>query len=212
MNSRDKTEKFWDKVGEKHDKQARIFESLPIEETKKYLKNSDIVLDFGCATGTMLFEIADCVKEAVGIDISSKMIEIAKRKAGEREIGNIGFRKATIFDKTFENKSFNVIIAFNIIHFIENTQELVQRMYELLKPNGLVIINTAFLGQKIFFDILFKLILLMSRLKIMPYMKISKIDDFKEIFNKEGFDFVTVENFKNADYFIVAKKRMDEHK
>jgi 2-polyprenyl-3-methyl-5-hydroxy-6-metoxy-1,4-benzoquinol methylase len=207
MNSKNNTEKFWDRMAEKHDKQAKIFESLPVEETKKYLKSSDTVLDFGCATGTMLIEIADCVKEAVGIDISSKMIEIAKRKTSEFEIGNIDFRQATIFDKSLENESFNAIIAFNIIHYIENTQELVQRMYELLKPNGLVIINTAFLGQKTLFDILFKLILLMSRLKIMPYMKISKIDDFKEIFNKEGFDFITVENFKNADYFIVAKKK-----
>jgi predicted TPR repeat methyltransferase len=37
-------------------------------------------LDYGFATGSISFEIADKVKEVQGIDISSKMIKIASRK------------------------------------------------------------------------------------------------------------------------------------
>ncbi|HMB45984.1 MAG TPA: class I SAM-dependent methyltransferase [Candidatus Methanoperedens sp.] len=44
-----------------------------VEKAKKHLKVGDIVLDCGCATGTVAIEIADNVKKVHGIDISSKM-------------------------------------------------------------------------------------------------------------------------------------------
>ena len=41
MISKSKTEKFWDSWADKFDKRAKNFAPLPIEETKKYLKNTD---------------------------------------------------------------------------------------------------------------------------------------------------------------------------
>ena len=60
-----------------------------LEITKKHLKSSDIVLDYACATGLYSIELAGNVKEIHGIDISSKMIEAAERKATEHKIGDL---------------------------------------------------------------------------------------------------------------------------
>jgi len=207
MKSKSRTEKFWDSWADKFDKRAKNFTPLPIEKTKKYLKNSDIVLDVGCATGAAIIEIADCVQKAVGIDISSKMIDVAQRKANELNIGNISFRQTTLFDKESGNERFNAIIAFNVIHLIKGKQELIQRMFELLKPNGFVIIKTISYEKRTFSNILLKFITLaMVRLKVILYMEFIKMSDFKEILCKEGFEIIEVENLKSADYFIVAKK------
>ena len=207
MSSKSRTEKFWDSWADKFDKRAKNFTPLPIEETKKYLKNSDVVLDVGCATGAAVIEIADCVKEAVGIDISSKMIDVAQRKTNALGIGNIAFKQTTLFDKEFENEKFNAIIAFNVIHLIKGKQELIQRMSELLKPNGFVIIKTISYEKRTFSNILLNFITLaMVRLKVIPYMEFIKISDFKEILCNEGFETIKVENLKSADYYIVAKK------
>ena len=124
-----KSEKFWDKSSNKFDKRAKHFELTTIktvENTKKYLNVNDIVLDYGCATGIITYEIADNVKEIHGIDISSKMIEVAKRKSDERKIKNIDFAQATIFDERYTRESFDVILALNIIHLVENTQKVMQ--------------------------------------------------------------------------------------
>ena len=70
-------------MADKHDKAEERFEPIHlkiVEYTKKYLSGSEIVLDYGCATGTKTFELAGNVKEIQGIDISSKMIEIAAKK------------------------------------------------------------------------------------------------------------------------------------
>ena len=62
-----------------------------IERTKKYLDASSVILDYGCVTGSIAIEIASIAREVRGIDISSNMIEIAKRKMDERRIKNIAY-------------------------------------------------------------------------------------------------------------------------
>ena len=204
--NKSKTEKFWDGWADKFDKRAKKFSPLPIEETKKYLKSSDVVLDFGCATGSVVIEIAGCVKEAVGIDISSKMIDAAQRKASELGIGNAVFKQATL-DNDFGDEKFDAILAFNIIHLIQGKRELIQRMSELLKPNGFLIIKTISYEKKTLSNILLKFFTLSAvRLKVIPYMEFVKISDLKEILGKRGFEIIAVENLKKTEYFIAAKK------
>jgi 2-polyprenyl-3-methyl-5-hydroxy-6-metoxy-1,4-benzoquinol methylase len=43
-----------------------------------------------------------------------------------------------------------VILAFHVLHLLEDTQEVVQRMHELLKPGGLFVSATACMGEKSF--------------------------------------------------------------
>ena len=86
----DKSEKFWDSASKNYDKTEERFEyihSKSRENTKKHLKPNDIVLDYGCGTGTASCEFANLVKEIHAIDISSKMIEISKEKIERSSIG-----------------------------------------------------------------------------------------------------------------------------
>ncbi len=126
---KDKSEKFWDRVSKYHDSMA-IDESYKktLKITKKYLTPSDVVLAYGCATGLYSIEFSKHVKEIHGIDISPKMIEYAKKKA----LDNTTFTKSTIFEK-YENERFDVILAFNVLHFIENDRKVMKRIKNLLK-------------------------------------------------------------------------------
>jgi len=54
MNTTNKTEKFWDRTADYYDKIEKRVEMTNlkfIEKAKKYVKVSDIVLDFGCGIG-----------------------------------------------------------------------------------------------------------------------------------------------------------------
>lgn len=84
--------------------------------------SSNIVLDYGCGTGTTSGEIANRVKEIHSIDISSKMIQIAKRKAVASKVENINFFQTDIFDKRYKKESFDVILAFNMLHTVADPQ------------------------------------------------------------------------------------------
>ena len=89
MGKMDKSEKFWDNQAKDftdQEQHTQLSENKDFITTLKYLNINDTVLDYGCATGIISNAIADKVKEIHAIDISSKMIEIAKRKANEYHI------------------------------------------------------------------------------------------------------------------------------
>ncbi|MDG2448152.1 MAG: class I SAM-dependent methyltransferase, partial [Saprospiraceae bacterium] len=89
-----KSREFWDKASKNYAKTEERFEYIhnkSREKTKMYLKSSDIVLDYGCGTGTSSCEFANQVKEIHAIDISYKMIEIAEKKAAVSKIENVNF-------------------------------------------------------------------------------------------------------------------------
>ncbi len=156
-----KPEKFWDKMANNYDQEEKKDEPTYmkiIEKTKKYLRISDIVLDYGCGTGLISNEIADNVKVIYAIDTSSKMVEIAKRNASERKIENIDYAHSTIFDERYKRGSFDVILAFYILHLLEDTHKVMQRINELLKPGGLIISATPCMGEKTFLSILLSLV------------------------------------------------------
>ncbi len=150
------------------------------------------------------------MKEIHGIDISSKMIEVAKRKAGEHKIENIDFAQATIFDERYTRESFNVILALNIIHLVEDTQKVMQRINELIKPGGLIISSTACLGERKTFlsSLLFLLVFTLTKIGIVPHMRFFKISELEDLITNGNFQIVKTESLNHSpeEYFIVAKK------
>ena len=149
-----KSEKFWDGASKNYDKTEERFEYIhdrSRENTKRFLKDSDLVLDYGCGTGTAACQFSGLVKEVHAIDISSKMIELAREKAAVEKVQNVSFEQADIFDSKYTNESYDVILAFNMLHTIPNPQDVVFRVNDLLKPGGLFISVTPCLRQKMSF-------------------------------------------------------------
>jgi 2-polyprenyl-3-methyl-5-hydroxy-6-metoxy-1,4-benzoquinol methylase len=209
MDTKNSAEKFWDSMANQFDKWTSHFEQPPIENAKKYVRITDVVLDYGCATGTVSIGIADNVKEVKGIDISSKMIAAARRKAHGRKILNVDFVQSTIFDERLKGGSFDVILAFNILHFFKDTQEIVIRFSELLKPGGLIISVTACMGEKTLSNT-FQYILFspLMKLGIIPYMRFLKTSELESSMTNVSFQIIEIENLNGnpSNCFIVAKK------
>jgi len=209
-----KAEKFWDRMSDRFDTRSRKMDQTELrtlELCRKHLNSGDMVLDFGCAAGTMAFEIADHVKKIHGIDISAKMIAAAKRRAIDRNIENTEFTKSTIFDQRLKKESFDAILALNILHFFEDTQTVMKRINNIVKPGGLIISVTPCLGEKksvknIF---LFFLLLLQTKIGMFPYIRFLKISEFKDSIANADFQIVNTERLQSTweQYFIVAKKK-----
>ena len=204
-----RSEKFWDRMANNYDRVEKKDEQTYIkiiEKTKMYLKISDIVLDYGCGTGLISNEIADNVKVIRAIDISSKMIEIAKRKADGRKIKNIDYAHSTIFDERYKRGSFDVILVFYILHLLEDPHKVMQRINELLKPGGLIISTTPCMGEKTFLSILLSLV---SKIGLIPKIRSFKISELEDLIANVNFEIVETEclNQSGQQYFIVAKKK-----
>ena len=207
----DKSEKFWDKqAGSFTDQEQHIklSENKDFITTVKYLNADDTVLDYGCGGGIVSIGIADKVKEVHAIDVSYKMIEVAKANAVERNIDNINYAQATIFDERFQKESFNVILAFRVLHVLEDVQVVIHRINELLKPGGVFISVTTCLGSfKVFLGII---TFLVKKMGILPLqINLFKLPELHRIITDGGFKIVEYERMddKLPHYCIVARKR-----
>lgn len=208
-----KPEKFWDLMSNNLDKTEKRLEQIFIKvlkNTKKYLKEQDVVLDYGCGTGLICNEIAGNVKKIYAIDISSKMLDIAKRKAVDRNIENVDFAQTDIFDARYKRESFDVILAFGILHLLVDNNRVIQRINELLKPGGLFISSTPCLGEKMAFltKIQFYPYLLLYKLGLIPSMKRFKISEIDDLIAAGNLQMVENEKiyYTFTGYFNVAKK------
>ncbi|WP_448329697.1 class I SAM-dependent methyltransferase [Sulfitobacter sp. M13] len=209
-----KSEKFWDQAASNYDNTEEKFEfihSRSRENTKRYLKDTDIVLDYGCGTGTTACEMSGLVKSVRAIDISTGMIKIAKEKAATGGVVNVDFEQADIFDEAFENGSFDVVLAFNMLHTVPDPERVLQRTVQLLKLGGLFISVTPCLGGKKSALVSLQILLVRALLKVgvipvpIRQLKSANLDD---LMDDEKLQVIETEKiFKGAtSYFMVAKK------
>ena len=134
-----KSEKMWDRMAGRWDTPGVSLgdhDLALLTKTDKYLNNESVLLDFGCATGSIVFELAGKTRQVYGLDISSNMIEIAKIKAAEQGVTNTHFIHGSIFNETLVPESFDVILAFSVLHLVEDIPLVFQRINQLLKPGG----------------------------------------------------------------------------
>ncbi len=210
-----KTEKFWDQASKNYDKTEERFEYIhhkTRENTRKHLEISNVVLDYGCGTGSTACEIANDVKEIYAIDISSRMIAISREKAAEKNIENVRFVEGDIFDEKLKKESFDRILAFNMLHTIPNPENALQRINELLKPDGLFISTTPCLADKMSFliGLQIRLVQIMCKIGIIPVpIRRIKSSDIDRLIAKGNFQSIDSEKIYQgaSSYFIVAQKK-----
>jgi 2-polyprenyl-3-methyl-5-hydroxy-6-metoxy-1,4-benzoquinol methylase len=209
MQSMDRTERFWDGRANEYDRGEDKYQqtySKTVENTAKHLHGSDVVLDYACGTGIITHELAGHVREIQGIDISSKMIEVASRRAGEFKIENVSYAQATIFDERLEPGAFDAILAFSILHLLEEPQEIMQRISRLLVPGGLFISATPCLGEKR--TLLGILMSLVSRTGFVPHLTSLRFSELEGLIADGDFQIVETEDLDQnpPNYFVVAER------
>lgn len=207
-------QKFWDKQAKIFDRADKKFESVYkdiLEKTVSYLNSNDNVLDYGCATGSKTIELSKKVRHIHGIDISTEMIRQANKKKGELQISNISFSYGTIFNADLENNSFDAIIAFGIIHLLEDSQKIMQRIYELIKPGGLFISTTACMKDKMALKnkLEVRLYIFMKKLGVFPlHLNMFKSSDVEKLIGDQNFKIVETEKIAEGipAIFVIARK------
>jgi 2-polyprenyl-3-methyl-5-hydroxy-6-metoxy-1,4-benzoquinol methylase len=208
-----KSEKMWNQLAKNWDAPGVSLGENDLNiigMSKKYLNPGSVVLDYGCATGSIALEMASMAKEVHGIDISSNMIEIAKRKADERNIKNISFAGAAIFDERLGRESFDVILSLSILHLVEDSAQVMDRVNHLLKPGGIFISATPCLGEKTFLSVLMNIpIFLLSRVGVIPSITFFSASSLTEAIAHAGFQIIEQKDLSIRplrECFIVARK------
>ena len=104
----------------------------------KQLPNScKTVLDIGCGTGEFSRLLAKRSEQVIAIDLSAKMIEVAKQRS--REFLNIDFQVADVLQWQFPVGRFDAIASISALHHLP-VATLLPELKTALRPEGKLVI------------------------------------------------------------------------
>jgi 2-polyprenyl-3-methyl-5-hydroxy-6-metoxy-1,4-benzoquinol methylase len=141
---------FWDQAAAKYAAKpvadVAAYEAS-LDRVRSYLAPEHRVLEIGCGTGTTALTLARHVAELTATDVSPKMLEIARQKARDANVTNVTFRVGTLDDPSLTPGSYDVVMAFNLVHLLEDIPGAMRRTAELLKPGGMLLTKTPCIGE-----------------------------------------------------------------
>ena len=204
----DRSVKFWDNIAERYSNQPIADEASyqkKLQVTRDYFQPDMAVLEFGCGTGSTAILHAPYVKHIRAIDVSGKMLEIARGKAKAQNLDNVTFEQSTIEEFSGTDGVFDAVLGLSILHLLENKEAAIAKVRDLLKPGGIFVTSTACLGDTMSF---FKLIAPIGKfLGLIPLVKVFTVQELANSLTDAGFEIDRQwQPGKGKAVFIVAKK------
>ncbi len=136
---------FWDEMAPYYDEyvaSTRYKFFKPEDEAKFFnelFKGRRLILDLGCGTGRTIRLLGRCGYKFVGIDISKKMLQIAKGfKQGSYVLADI--RHLPFLDSTFD-AAFSLHGGVSHLKTFDEKLQVFKEISRALKPRGLLFID-----------------------------------------------------------------------
>lgn len=102
------------------------------------LKRDHVVLEVGAGTGEFALEAARHCEKVVAADVSSAMLECARRKAKDRRILNVEFVRAGFLSYEHEGRPLDAVVSSLALHHLPDFWKLVglARVGAMLREGG----------------------------------------------------------------------------
>lgn len=131
--------RFWDRMAKRyHESDRSTLLQRAIDDAVAVLGPDDVVLDLGCASGPVAVALHPHVGAVHGIDISPKMVELARPS----EAPGLTFAVARLEDRTLDDRGFTAVLAFNVLHYLDLASAF-KRFQDILPPGGRILIQAA---------------------------------------------------------------------
>lgn len=110
-----------------------------------HLEAGDRLLDIGCGPGTITLDLADLVSpgEVIGIDNVESVVAVAEANRIDRGVGNASFRVADVYALDFEDDSFDVVQAHQVLQHLSDPVAALAEMRRVCRPGGLVAVRES---------------------------------------------------------------------
>ncbi len=179
-----KNRNFFNNIAKHYDNQ--LLKSWFMKALKKTInlikiKENSKILDIGCGTGNLLKILEDENKnlEIYGIDISEKMLEIAKTKL---KISKLSIQSAENID--FKDNSFDLVFSTEAFHHYSDYNLIMNNIKRVLKKHGRLIVMDVDFG--FFLNAIFHIIEPGNNKMHSPleFKRLFKEHNFKNIYQK----------------------------
>ena len=142
MGKENRVREQYDRLAERYDLRWRDYVRSTLSFLMKWMnvQGTERILDVACGTGTLeqWLEKDHPGQTMSGIDISEKMISVARHKLAAYP--NVTFFKASASQIPFPEESFDLVVCANSFHFFDEPSRSLVEMRRVLKTGGRIII------------------------------------------------------------------------
>ncbi len=141
---------IWDKLSPFYDFFENVYNGKCYkgiaEKIKEYVTEDDIVLECACGTGLLTLSMAQKCKKLIATDYSVGMLRQTKKKVAK--YSNTKVRKVSILELPYKDGKFDVVVAANVIHLLDEPDKAISELKRVCKPNGKIILPTYINNEK----------------------------------------------------------------
>ena len=142
---------FWSKFAEFYDVAEKLNDKVyreMCEITTRLIPFGATVLDCAAGTGELSIAAARKADSVLCTDYSEKMLDVARKKAKKGFFDNISFERRNIFSLDDPNETYDVVIAGNVLHLLENPEKAVRELCRVTKKGGKILLPTFMTRNK----------------------------------------------------------------
>ena len=157
----------------------------------------DSLLDIGCGTGNLLSLISERYDaEIAGVDLTPKMLNIARIKIGDKA----DLKLEDSEDLPFDNDKFDMVICTDSFHHYPHPENVLKEINKVLKPGGSVLIADPYTPAP-----LRQLVNIYFKLSRSGDVKIYPESDIRKLLTDAGFIDIEYEQ-RGANAFVATGK------
>ncbi len=141
---------FWDKVAGVYDIaeafNGKAYRAM-LEGVRQVVPVGARVLDCAAGTGALTAAAAEKAESVLCTDMSLPMLEMARKKCARAGLKNVSFATRDIMRLDDEDGTYDVVIAGNVLHLLDDPRAAVKELCRVAKKGGKLILPT-FLMKK----------------------------------------------------------------
>lgn len=136
---------YWDKHAKHYDRSMKLLGgplARMVELAGDAVRGAARVLEVAAGTGLVTSALAAGADEVIATDYSAPMVSALEQRMRDAGLRNVHCEQADLYALRFEPRSFDAVVAANVLHLVPDLTGALAALCRMLRPGGRLIVPT----------------------------------------------------------------------
>jgi len=137
MTNFDERARDWDSDPKKVERARIVADAI---RSTVHLSQEMTALEYGCGTGLLSFALQQDLGQITLADTSQGMLDVLREKIASAEVTNMHPVRLDLSSDPLPAERYDLTYSLMTLHHIQDVKDMLSKFYELLVPNGLLLV------------------------------------------------------------------------